>query len=43
MSLFVPASLKRALEDLSKREMRTLNAQCELILKGRLQELGLEH
>lgn len=42
VSLVLPAGLKSALVDVAGREVRTLNQQCELLLKRGLQEMGVQ-
>lgn len=42
VSLVLPADLKLALVDMAGREVRTLNQQCEVLLKRGLQEMGVQ-
>lgn len=42
VSLVLPGSLKSALSRLAQAEVRTLNQQCELLLKRGLQEMGVQ-
>jgi len=42
VSLVLPAGLKSALAQLAKAEVRTLNQQCELLLKHGLRERGVQ-
>lgn len=42
VSLVLPAGLKSALVDVAGKEIRTLNQQCELLLKRGLQDMGVQ-
>lgn len=42
VSLVLPARLKSALTQLAQSEVRTLNQQCEMLLKRGLQEMGVQ-
>jgi hypothetical protein len=42
VSLVLPAALKAALAQLARAEVRTLNQQCELLLKRGLQDQGVQ-
>lgn len=42
VSLVLPGSLKSALSQLAQAEVRTLNQQCELLLKRGLQDMGVQ-
>ena len=42
VSLVLPSALKSALTQLARAEVRTLNQQCELLLKRGLQDQGVQ-